>query len=45
VCSSDLLSIRLLLAYVKTKNYLPFAYYRFAFAAVVWATLLFRAGR
>jgi undecaprenyl-diphosphatase len=39
------LSIRLLLAYVKTKNYLPFAYYRFAFAAVVWATLLFRAGR
>lgn len=39
------LSIRLLLAYVRTKNYLPFAYYRFGFAIVVWATLFLRAGR
>jgi undecaprenyl-diphosphatase len=37
-----LLSIRVLLAYVRTRNYQPFVYYRFAFAAVVGIVLLVR---
>jgi undecaprenyl-diphosphatase len=37
-------AIRLLLAYVRTKDYTPFVYYRFAFAAVVWVVLLVRRG-
>jgi undecaprenyl-diphosphatase len=36
------LSIRGLLAYVRTKDYLPFVWYRFAFAAVVGSVLLLR---
>jgi undecaprenyl-diphosphatase len=35
-----LLSIRVLLAYVRTRDYRPFVYYRFAFAALI-AVLLF----
>ncbi len=38
------LAIRLLLAYVRTRSYLPFVAYRFGFALVVWAVLLWRAG-
>jgi len=38
------LAIRLLLAYVRRRSYLPFVCYRFAFALVVWAVLLWRAG-
>jgi undecaprenyl-diphosphatase len=38
------LSIRLLLAYVRTRNYLPFVWYRFAFAAVVGLLVLLRGG-
>jgi undecaprenyl-diphosphatase len=37
-----LLSIKVLLAYVRTRDYRPFAYYRWAFAAVVFAVLLVR---
>jgi undecaprenyl-diphosphatase len=37
-----LLSIRVLLAYVRTRDYRPFAYYRWAFAALVFAVLLVR---
>lgn len=37
------LSIRLLLGYVRTKDYRPFAYYRFAFSAVVAAVFAARA--
>jgi undecaprenyl-diphosphatase len=37
-----LLSIRVLLAYVRTRDYRPFAYYRWAFALVVFAVLLVR---
>ena len=37
-----LLSIRVLLAYVKTRTYRPFAYYRWAFALVVLAVYLAR---
>jgi undecaprenyl-diphosphatase len=37
-----LLSIRVLLAYVRTRDYRPFAYYRWAFAAMVFAVLLVR---
>lgn len=37
-----LLSIRVLLAYVRTKDYRPFVYYRFALAAVVVAVFLVR---
>jgi undecaprenyl-diphosphatase len=37
-----LLSIRVLLAYVRTRDYRPFAYYRFAFAALVVAVFLAR---
>ncbi len=39
---SGLLAIRLLLGYVRTRTYLPFALYRFAFAALVWGVLLLR---
>jgi undecaprenyl-diphosphatase len=35
-----LLSIRVLLSYVRTRDYSPFAYYRFAFAVIVGAALL-----
>jgi undecaprenyl-diphosphatase len=37
------LSIRLLLTYVRTQTYKPFAYYRFVFAIVVWAVLFLRS--
>jgi undecaprenyl-diphosphatase len=37
------LSIRLLLSYVRTRDYRPFAYYRFAFAALVAAVFFVRA--
>lgn len=37
-----LLSIRMLLAYVRTKDYRPFVYYRFALAALVAALILVR---
>ncbi len=37
------LSIRFLLAFVRARDYRPFAYYRFAFAALVWGVLLVRA--
>ncbi len=37
-----LLSIRVLLAYVRTRDYRPFVYYRFAFAALVGVVLLVR---
>jgi undecaprenyl-diphosphatase len=37
-----LLSIRVLLAYVRTRDYRPFVYYRFAFAALVAVVLLVR---
>lgn len=40
---SGFLSIRLLLAYVKTRTYRPFAFYRFAFGALVIALFLLRA--
>ena len=36
------LSIRVLLAYVRTRTYRPFVIYRLVFAAVVWAVLLVR---
>lgn len=39
-----LLSIRVLLAYVRTRDYRPFVYYRFALAALVAAVLLARRG-
>ena len=35
-------AIRLLLAYVRTRDYRPFVVYRFAFALLVWAVLLAR---
>jgi undecaprenyl-diphosphatase len=34
------LSIRLLLGYVRTRDYSPFVYYRFLFALVVWGVLI-----
>ena len=37
-----LLAIRFLLAYVRTRTYRPFAYYRWAFAAMVFVVLLVR---
>ena len=37
-----LLAIRVLLAYVRTRDYRPFAYYRWAFALVVFGVLLVR---
>jgi undecaprenyl-diphosphatase len=36
-------AIRLLLAYVRTRDYRPFVFYRFAFTALVWAVLLVRS--
>jgi undecaprenyl-diphosphatase len=39
---SGLLAIRVLLGYVRTRTYVPFSIYRFAFAAFVWAVLLLR---
>jgi undecaprenyl-diphosphatase len=36
------LSIRFLLAFVRARDYRPFAYYRFAFAALVWGLILVR---
>jgi undecaprenyl-diphosphatase len=39
---SGLAAIRLLLAYVRTKTYRPFVFYRLAFAIVVWVLLLVR---
>jgi undecaprenyl-diphosphatase len=41
---SGFLAIRLLLRYVRTRNYTPFVSYRLAFAAVVWAVVLWRNG-
>ncbi len=38
------LAIRLLLSYVRTRTYLPFVVYRFAFAALVLALVLWRGG-
>ena len=35
-------AIRLLLAYVRVRDYKPFVYYRFAFALLVWGILLVR---
>jgi undecaprenyl-diphosphatase len=37
-------SIRFLLAYVRTRDYRPFVYYRLLFAALVAAVLFFRGG-
>jgi undecaprenyl-diphosphatase len=39
---SGLLAIRVLLGYVRTRTYVPFSIYRFAFAALVWLVLLLR---
>jgi undecaprenyl-diphosphatase len=39
---SGFLAIRLLLAYVRTRDYAPFVLYRFCLAALVWAVLLVR---
>jgi undecaprenyl-diphosphatase len=39
---SGLLAIRVLLGYVRTRTYVPFSIYRFAFAAFVWLVLLLR---
>jgi undecaprenyl-diphosphatase len=39
---SGFAAIRLLLAYVRTRDYTPFVHYRFAFALVVWGLLLVR---
>jgi undecaprenyl-diphosphatase len=41
---SGFLAIRLLLSYVRTRSYLPFVVYRFAFAALVWGVLVWRLG-
>lgn len=41
-CLSGLLAIRFLLAYVRTRTYRPFVYYRLAFAVLVWTVLLVR---
>jgi undecaprenyl-diphosphatase len=38
------LAIRLLLSYVRTRTYLPFVVYRFVFAALVFALVLWRGG-
>ena len=37
---SGFAAIRVLLAYVRTRDYLPFVYYRLAFALLVWGLLL-----
>jgi undecaprenyl-diphosphatase len=39
-----LLSIKLLLGYVRTRDYRPFAWYRWAFALVVFVVILVRRG-
>jgi len=39
-----LLSIKLLLGYVRTRDYRPFAYYRWAFALLVFVVILVRKG-
>ena len=39
---SGFAAIRLLLAYVRTRDYAPFVYYRFAFALLVWGLVLVR---
>jgi len=39
---SGLLAIRVLLSYVRTRTYVPFVVYRFAFAVLVWTLLLVR---
>lgn len=39
-----LAAIRLLLRYVRTRDYLPFVWYRFAFAALTLGAVLVRAG-
>ena len=39
---SGFVAIRFLLAYVRTRTYRPFVYYRLAFAVLVWAGLLVR---
>ncbi len=41
---SGFLAIRLLLTYVRTRTYAPFVVYRFAFALMVVAVLLWRGG-
>jgi undecaprenyl-diphosphatase len=41
---SGFLAIRVLLAYVRKRDYRPFVYYRFALAALVGALLLVRGG-
>lgn len=41
---SGFLAIRLLLAYVRTRNYLPFVLYRFAFSALVLFVHFWRGG-
>jgi undecaprenyl-diphosphatase len=41
---SGFLAIRLLLSYVRRRDYLPFVAYRFAFAALVAAAILWRGG-
>jgi undecaprenyl-diphosphatase len=41
---SGFLAIRLLLAYVRTRNYTPFVAYRLLFAATVWCVVLWRSG-
>ena len=40
--ASGLLAIRVLLAYVRTRSYRPFVYYRLAFAALLWALFVVR---
>ena len=40
---SGFLAIRLLLAYVRVRDYKPFVFYRFAFALLVWGLLLVRS--
>jgi len=40
---SGFLAIRLLLAYVRVRDYQPFVFYRFAFALPVWGLLLARS--
>jgi undecaprenyl-diphosphatase len=40
---SGFLAIRVLLAYVRTRTYMPFVFYRLAFALMVWTVLLVRA--
>jgi undecaprenyl-diphosphatase len=42
---SGFLAIRLLLSYVRTRTYTPFVVYRFAFALMVVAVLLWRTGQ